>query len=53
MGRLAQITTEYGTGNQRAIVARTFWKNGLRYGGSLFLISNKQNKKRKGKEPES
>ena len=48
MGRLAQTTTEYGTGNQRAIVARTFWKNGLRYGGSLFLISNKQNKK--GKE---
>jgi len=49
MGRLAWITTEYGTGNQRAIVARTFWKNGLRYGGSLFLISNKQNKKGKEK----
>ena len=48
MGRLAQTTTEYGTGNQRAIVARTFWKNGSRYGGSLFL--SQINKIKKGKE---
>lgn len=41
MGRLTRTTTEYGTGNQRAIVAGTFWKNGSRYGGSLFLSQTK------------